>query len=497
MNPSKNLYQAQTLAQSIPPMHWINGEWQAPISEKTFPVLYPANLKTIAHAAQGTQADVNNAVLAAKIAQATWAKVPARQRGKYLIEAAEHLEKNTEDLALLMSLETGKAIRTESRGEAQVFADLFRYYGGLASELKGETLPFHPNIFACSVREPIGVIGAIVAWNVPLLLMALKVAPALAAGNSIVVKPSEEAPLSLLYVASLLKDIFPKGILNIVSGDGPLCGTALIEHPLVGKIAFTGSVETGRLVYQKAASKLIPVSLELGGKSPMLIMPDADLAQVIEGAITGMRFTRQGQSCTAASRIFVHKSLYIDFIQGIKNQLDKKVIGDPLDELTDIGSLISMKQYKRVLAFITEASLGENTTVLRASQLPKESSLQKGPFLQPTLLTGLPLNARALHEEIFGPVSCIIPWDNYDDMMAAANDSPYGLAATLWTKDLKQALISAQRLEVGLVQINQNLVVQPNLAFGGYKSSGLGKEGSLGAMLEHYTRQKTILMNIE
>jgi acyl-CoA reductase-like NAD-dependent aldehyde dehydrogenase len=484
------------LAAHISGHHWIDGQWVAPHSGKTFELIHPATGAIIGHAASGNQADVDAAVRAASRAQKPWASVPPRERGKVLILAAERLEAHTEAIATLMSLETGKALRTESRVEAAAFVDLLRYYGGLSSELKGETIPFKPEVFACTIREPIGVIGAILAWNVPLLLMALKVAPALAAGNTVVVKAAEEAPLSILYVAQLLEDILPKGVLNILSGDGPSCGAPLVEHPGIGKISFTGSVETGKLIYQKAASRLIPVTLELGGKSPMIIMADADLDKAIEGAITGMRFTRQGQSCTAASRIFIHHSLQEAFINGLLKRLETLVIGDPLDEKTDIGTLISRSQYERVLGFIQEAEALEGATVHRANKLPDDPLLKNGFFLQPTLLTGLPLEARAIREEIFGPVSCIIPWADYDAVIEAANNTAYGLAATVWTQNLKTAFDATRRLEAGFVQVNQALVVQPALPFGGYKSSGLGKEASLGAMLEHYTRQKTLLLSL-
>jgi acyl-CoA reductase-like NAD-dependent aldehyde dehydrogenase len=288
--------------------------------------------------------------------------------------------------------------------------------------------------------------------------------------------------------------VLPKGVLNILSGMGPECGGPLVAHPRVGKVTFTGSVETGKIVYRTAAEKLIPVTLELGGKSPMIVMGDADLEKAVDGAMVGMRFTRQGQSCTAASRIFVHESVHDAFVSKLKAKVDALRMGDPLDEATDIGAIVSRQQYDKVRSYIEIGRGTAGAEALECSELPE--GLDGGLFVRPVLFVGLGNDSRVAREEIFGPVTCIIRFRDYDEVIAMANDTEYGLAATIWTKDLRTALDATQRLEAGFVQVNQNLVVQPNLSYGGVKTSGLGKEASLEAMLEHFTHKKTVILNM-
>nr|pir carS protein - Azospirillum brasilense [Azospirillum brasilense] len=346
-------------------------------------------------------------------------------------------------------------------------------------------------------REPIGVVGAIIPWNVPLYLMALKIAPALVAGNAVIVKSAEEAPLAALRVIQVMNQVLPAGVLNILSGDGPGCGAPLVTHPGVGKVTFTGSVETGKIISHLAADKLIPVTLELGGKSPMIVMGDADLDKAIDGAVAGMRFTRQGQSCTASSRIFVHESLHDAFIDKLKAKVDAMTMGDPLDEATDIGTIISPQQFERVQSYIALGEATAGAVAHRCSALPTDERLARGLFVQPVLFTGLANDHRLAREEIFGPVTCVIAFRDYEDALAMANDSDFGLAATIWTRDLRTALDATRRLQAGFVQVNQNLVVQPGLSYGGFKQSGLGKEASLEAMLDHFTHKKTVIINMD
>jgi acyl-CoA reductase-like NAD-dependent aldehyde dehydrogenase len=281
----------------------------------------------------------------------------------------------------------------------------------------------------------------------------------------------------------------------MLSGMGPECGGPLTAHPLVRKVTFTGSVETGKIIARIAADKLIPTTLELGGKSPMIVMPDADLDRTVEGAVIGVRFTRQGQSCTCASRILVHRSLLDKFLEKLKAKVDAMKIGDPFDDATDIGSIISPQQFKRVKDYV---EIGEKTpggTAHRVGQMTKDTKFAKGLFAQPVIFTGLGNDSRVAREEIFGPVTMLIPFDDFEQAITMANDTTYGLAATIWTKDLAWALQAVSRLEAGFVQVNQNIVVQANLSYGGVKNSGLGKEASLEAMLEHFTLKKTILIN--
>ena len=484
------------LAKTMSGLHLINGALVPAGSGKTFPVVNPATGLQVGTAALGDAADVDRAVQAAATAQKAWAKRPARERGKLVAECGRVLADHADELGRLIALETGKALRTESRVESGILADVFTFYGGLAPELKGETVPFAPNVLSMTIREPIGVVGAIIPWTVPLLLMALKIAPALVAGNSVVVKSAEEAPLTVLRVCQIVNQILPPGLFNMLSGMGPECGAPLVAHPKVGKVTFTGSVETGKIVYKTAADKLIPVTLELGGKSPMIICADADLDRAVDGAVIGMRFTRQGQSCTAASRIFVHDSLHDAFVAKLKAKVDAMVMGDPLDPKTDIGTIISRDQFAKVKSYIAIGEATAGAIALRCSAMPSDAAMKDGMFIQPVIFTGLTNDARLAREEIFGPVTCIIRWHDFADVIAQANDSDYGLAASIWTNNLKQAMDACHQLEAGLVQVNQNLVVQPNISYGGVKQSGLGKEASLEAMLEHFTNKKTVMINM-
>lgn len=484
------------LAAELSGRHLINGELVAPKNGKVFDVINPATGKVIGQAADGDADDVANAVAIAKAAQKDWAERPARERGKLVAECGRVLMAHTEELGRLVALESGKALRTESRVEASVLADMFVFFGGLASELKGETVPFNPNMMTLTTREAVGVVGAIIPWNVPLLLMAIKVAPALVAGNSVVVKSAEDTPLTVLRVCQIMQEILPKGVLNILSGFGPSCGGPLVEHKDVKKVSFTGSVETGRTVYKAAAEKLIPVTLELGGKSPMIVMDDADLDKAVAGAIGGMRFTRQGQSCTASSRMLVHEKLHDEFVKRLVDKVNALKMGNPLDEETDIGTIINRKQYDKVCGYI-DIGEKEGATKHELSALPTDSDLSDGLFVRPVIFTDVDPNARIAREEIFGPVACVFKFKTFEEALELANDSDFGLAATVWTTDLKTALTATKRLEAGFVQVNQNLVVQPNLSYGGIKLSGLGKEASLESMLEHFTYKKTIIMNME
>jgi acyl-CoA reductase-like NAD-dependent aldehyde dehydrogenase len=483
------------IIQILSAQHFINGALCKPVNGKTFAVVSPATGVKVADAAAGDVEDVRVAVAAGKAAQKEWAKLTPRERGALIGRCAVKLEEHAEDLAQIMCAETGKAICTECRPETKALVDTFIFYAGLGSEIKGQTVPQHADMLTMTLRQPIGVVGAIIPWNVPLLMVALKVCPALVAGNTVVVKSAEEAPLAVLRVAQLCGEILPKGVFNMLSGFGEDCGAPLAQHPDIGKITFTGSVETGKIVAHYAAEKMIPATMELGGKSPMIVMEDADMERAVQGAVGGMRFTRCGQSCSAASRIFVQSTVYDVFVAKLKAAVDALVMGDPMDEKTDIGSIISKQQFEKVKFYIAEGEKAGGTA-LRCSKLPTDEKLKDGMFVQPVLFTGLDNTSKLAREEIFGPVTCIIKFESYEEALAAANDTSFGLAATIWTKDLKTALDAAHRLEAGFVQVNQNLVVQAGLPYGGFKQSGLGKEATLEAMLEHFTRSKTVMVSM-
>ncbi len=493
--PAQPTLDEKFLARALSGLHFIGGRYVPAISGKTFAVVNPATGDEIARAAEGDAEDVESAVSSAAAAQKDWARTPARKRGALVYQCAEIIRDHAEELARLIALETGKALRTESRVEASVVADIFEFFGGLGGELKGESVPFAPDVLSVTVREPLGVVGAIIPWNVPMLLMALKVAPALVAGNTVVVKSAEEAPLAVLRICELLNRVLPAGCFNILSGFGPDCGGPLVAHKQIRKVTFTGSVEVGKIVSKAAAEKLVPVTLELGGKSPMIVFADCDFDKTIAGALTSMRFTRQGQSCTAASRIYVERPIFDRFVAAMEAQVNAMVMGDPLDERTDIGTIISPDQFAKVKGFIEDGLKTAGATGRACSAMPSDPALKKGLFIQPHIFTGLTRDSRLVREEIFGPVTCIFPFDSAEDVLAEANDSEYGLAASVWTNNLQIGMEFAHRLEAGLVQINQNLVVQANLSYGGVKSSGLGKEASLEAMNEHFTHKKTIMVN--
>lgn len=466
-------------------------------TQHTLDVRNPATGQVLGTAPASTAEDTALAVDAAQAAQAAWAAVPARDRGKRVSAAARALAEHAELIAQVLARETGKAIRTECRGEVAVASDIMDFYGNLGSEIKGQTIPYNPRMLTMTTREPLGVVAAIVPWNVPLVLFALKVGPALVAGNTVVVKASEEAPFATFLMADILMRHLPAGVLNVINGTGAECGDALTRNPDIAKITFTGSEAVGETIYKIGASRIIPVSLELGGKSPMIICEDADLDKAVAGAISGMRFTRQGQSCTAASRIYVHESLRAAFMAQLEEALNALVIGDPLDESTDVGTIINARQMATIQRYIALAEGTEGATVKRYGTLPKSADLSPALFIQPTILMDLPDNHPCVMEEIFGPVAVVHSWTDYEEVIAAANSTHYGLAASVWTRSLSTALDSTARLNAGYVQVNQNLTIQPNVSYGGFGRSGLGKEASLEAMLEHFTRSKTIVMNFD
>ncbi len=471
----------------------VDGKLQSAPSAKTFPVENPGDESIVAEAARCSAYDVAWAVEAAGRACTDWGRRPARERGDLLRRAADRLETHSEELARLMALETGNALSTQARPELAGTLEMLRLFAGLASELKGRTLPWEPDTLAYVAREPLGIVGAIIPWNAPLVLWAAKIGPALVAGNAVVLKSAEQAPLAVMRATEIMQEVLPPGVLNAISGYGEEAGQPLAEHPEVRKVTFTGSASVGKQILHYAADKLCPVTLELGGKSPNIIMDDADLDKVVPGVIVGMRFTRQGQSCSAGTRILIQDKVYDEVVSRTIEALAKLTVGDPLDERSQMGAIISREQFERVARYVEMARETKDTRILcggtRAQHMPK------GYYYTPTLIEGVPEQSPVCREEIFGPVAILHRFSDFDEAVRMANDTDYGLAGAIWTRDLNRALRFAERIQAGFVQVNQYIGPRAGLAYGGYKMSGLGREYSLEAMLDHFTTTKTVVVN--
>ena len=474
----------------------INGQWVGASSGETLTVQNPANRQPIAEIPRGRAEDVDRAVKAAEAAYPAWSRVAPRERGKLFLKIADALEVRVEELARLIALETGNALRTQARPEAIGTVDMFRYYGGLGGELKGETIPLGEHVLSYTRREPMGVVGAIVPWNAPSILSAIKIAPALIAGNTLVLKAAEDAPLCVLMLAEVCQQFLPPGVLNLLTGLGEECGAPLAVHPTVRKLSFTGSTAVGKSIMRAAADRIVPVSLELGGKSPSIVFPDAHEDWVVDGIVSAMRFTRQSQSCTAGSRLFLHRDIFDKFLDALVKKVEKLKLGDPLEEGTDIGTVINEKQFKRVCGYVEEGLNRKDARVLMGGLPPKEGPLAQGYYTLPTIFADVSNDWRLAREEIFGPVLVAIPWTDEADVIRMANASHYGLAAYVWSHDIGRALRAAHAIESGWVQINQGLGQSAGHTYGGYKESGIGREFSLEGMLDSYTQRKNVTVNL-
>jgi acyl-CoA reductase-like NAD-dependent aldehyde dehydrogenase len=474
----------------------IGGQWVDSESGSVLTVENPAKRRPIADIPRGNAKDVHRAVQAAARAFPEWSRMPPRDRGRMLLRIADAMESKAEELGRIIALETGNALRTQARPEAKLSADIFRYFGGLASELKGETIPLGEHVLSYTRREPLGVVGAIIPWNAPVLLGALKIAPALCAGNTLVMKAAEDAPLGVLFMTRVCHEFLPPGVLNVLTGLGEECGGPLAEHPLISKLSFTGSTEVGKLIMRAAADRIVPVSLELGGKSPSIVYPDADEDWVVDGVISGMRFTRQSQSCTAGSRLFLHADIFDSFLAKLQNKVQALKLGDPLDEASDVGTIINEKQFTKVCGYIDEGMKRKDARLVFGGLPPKEGPLSEGYFAVPTVFADKSNDWRLAREEIFGPVLVAIPWTDENEAIRMANDSHYGLAAYVWTHEIGRGLRTAHAIESGWVQVNQGLGQVPGHSYGGYKESGIGREFSLEGMLDSYTQRKNVTVNL-
>ncbi|WP_209440687.1 aldehyde dehydrogenase family protein [Streptomyces mutabilis] len=474
----------------------IAGEWTAAADGQWIAIESPRDKSVIGRIPRGRAEDVDMAVTAAARAYPGWRDLRPRDRGDLFRRIADALEPEQERIARLLSLENGNAIRTQSRGEMQFVVDCFRYFSGLAGEAKGESIPLNPLVLDYSRREPLGVVGAIVPWNAPLMLSALKIAPALVAGNTLVLKLAEDAPLAVLAVVRVCQQFLPEGVFNVVTGYGTEAGEALTSHPDVAKLSFTGSTEVGRRVMEKGAERIVPVSLELGGKSPQIVFPDADEDWVVDGTIAGMRFFRQGQSCTAGSRLFLHESIFDSFLGKLVDKLAALKVGDPLDEASDMGAIVNAKQFDRVCGYVADGMRQPGVELALGGLPPLEGPLSKGYYLKPTVFANAANHWRIAAEEIFGPVVCAIPWKDEQDVIRMANETHYGLAGFVWTHDLGVGLRTAHALEAGWVQVNQGGAQVLGQSYGGFKQSGIGREFSLEGMLDSYTQRKHVSVNL-
>ncbi|CAN7378484.1 aldehyde dehydrogenase family protein [Pseudomonas umsongensis] len=477
---------------------FVNGEWRTPAKGKFLSVENPCFRNELARVGASDEQDVAAAVAAAKAAFPAWRKLAARTRGALLTELGNRITANVEEIARVLAAETGNALRTQSRPETQSAAEVLRYYGGTIAEQKGETLPLGPGLFSYTTREPLGVVGAIIPWNSPLVLAAVKIAMALGTGNTLVLKPAEDAPLAVLKIIELAADLFPAGVLNVVTGTGIEAGASLSKHDDVAKVSFTGSLEVGQLIAHAVADRIGRATLELGGKSPCIVYPDAATPERIDttvnGIIAAMRFARQGQSCTAGSRLFVHRSVWDEVMTRVVAEVRKLKVGDALDESTDIGAVINAERYTEIREFIKEA-FQQNAEVL-TGDVPEALGVAKGYYPQPVILTGVDNSWRVCREEIFGPVLVAIPWDDEEQVVQWANDTVYGLAAYVFTNDLTTAMRVTGQIDAGWLQVNRAGGQIPGMSYGGAKRSGIGAEYSIESALESYTSRKSVTINV-
>ena len=471
---------------------FINGRWVDSVSGKAFDTLNPATEKVITSVAEGDSADIDLAVAAAREAfeNGPWKKTDARDRGRILLKIAGLIERNKDELALLDTLDNGKPINETTKADIPLVIDCFLYYAGWADKIHGETIPVRGDFFNYTLREPVGVVGQIIPWNFPLLMAAWKIAPALACGNTIVLKPAEQTPLSALRLGEICQEAgLPDGVLNIVTGYGPTAGAALAEHMDVDKIAFTGGSATGRIIMQAASKNLKRISLELGGKSPNIVFADSDVDSAVDGAMTGI-FFNQGEVCCAGSRLFIEKSIHEEFIDKLSNKAANMRVGNPEDTGTQMGAQVSKEQFDKILGYI-ETGKQEGAKLV----IGGERCGERGYFIKPTIFDAVDNNMRIAKEEIFGPVVSAITFDDVSEVVKQGNLSIYGLAAAVWTKDIKKAHRLARDLKAGTIWINTYNAFDAASPFGGFKQSGFGRELGVHA-LELYTHVKSVWINL-
>lgn len=471
----------------------IAGEWTGAISGKVFDSLDPASGEAWAQFPDANEEDVDRAVVAANTVfkSAQWRNITATQRGKLLRKMGDLIGQNIETLAQLESRDNGKLIR-ETRAQVNYLPEFFYYTAGLADKVEGETLPLDKtDMMAYTIREPLGVVAAIIPWNSPLYLTAIKLAPAVAAGNTIILKPSEHASATLIELVKLAELAgIPKGVVSVVTGFGPSAGAALTSHPLIRKVAFTGGAQTAKHVIKSSAENFAKLSLELGGKSPQIVFEDADLDSALNGIVAGI-FAASGQSCVAGSRLLVHSSIYKDFIDALVAKASKIKIGDPALSDSEMGPMATEQQLAVVESFVKQAK--EQGAKLRLGG--KRADIAKGWYYEPTIFECASNDDYLMQEEVFGPVAAVIPFDTEEQALAMANDSNYGLAAGIWTRDIARAHRVARDVHSGIIWVNTYRVVSAMASIGGYKHSGYGRESGIDSVLA-YTERKTVWINL-
>ena len=472
---------------------FIGGQWKDASDHETFKTICPADGSTLAECAQATKEDVDEAVKAAWEAFKTWKHTTVAERAAILNKIAAIIDENKEHLAMVESMDKGKPIRETLAVDIPMAADHFRYFAGCIQAEEGSANILGKDTLSLILREPIGVVGQIVPWNFPFLMAAWKLAPVLASGCCTVFKTSSTTPLSVLEFARLVQDVIPAGVFNVITGSGSKSGQYMLDHPGFRKLAFTGSTEVGRNVALAAAQKLIPATLELGGKSANIFFEDCDWEMAMDGLQMGILFN-QGQVCCAGSRVFVQESIYNRFVEEAVKRFNKVKVGLPWKEETQMGSQIDRRQMEKILKYV-EIGKEEGAKVLCGGVQAKEGELEKGCFLRPTLLGDVTNDMRVAQEEIFGPVACIIKFKTEEEVLAMANDSAYGLGGAVWTRDINRALRVARGVETGRMWVNTYNAIPEGAPFGGCKASGIGRE-THKVILEHYTQMKNIMINM-
>jgi len=470
---------------------YIGGKFVAGSGSKTFAAIDPATGDTLCQVQEASAADVDKAVKTARTAleSGPWKSMDAADRGKLLFKLADLVEKNAEDLAALESLNCGKTI-TDSRGDLGGVVNTLRYYAGWADKIEGRTVPVRGNFLSYTLRQPVGVVGQIIPWNFPLLMLAWKWGPALACGNTIVMKLAEQTPLTGMRVAELAREAgFPDGVINVLNGFGETTGAALVAHPDIDKIAFTGHFETAKIIQKSAADTLKRCTFELGGKSPNVIFADCDLSKAVDGAHHAIYF-HGGQCCTAGSRLFVEEKIHKEFVERLSAKSKKRKVGNPLDEATEQGPQVSQEQMDKILGYV---ELGQKQGAKLVSGGKRVGD--KGFFVEPTVFDAVRDDMAIAKDEIFGPVVSVLPFKSVDEVIQRANTTHYGLAAGVWTQDIDKAHLFAREVKAGTVWVNCYHVVDTTTPFGGFKMSGQGRENGEAA-LEHYTESKTVTVKL-